>query len=111
MSNFIHPFSGYFIFLLFTHRFFFPCLITHGHGDVKYAHYSLNFYVDNANHTVGSFEKLLRDLEKPPVHSFRALLMVVEQQSFMRQCLRGRRFVCCHCQNHPENPFVQNHYL
>jgi hypothetical protein len=43
-------------------------MIVHGHGDVKYAHYGLDFYPDDANHTVGSFAKLLRDLEKLPVH-------------------------------------------
>jgi hypothetical protein len=48
-------------------------MIAHGHGDVKYAHYGLDFYPGDANHTVGSFAKLLRDLEKPPVHSSRAL--------------------------------------
>ena len=35
MSNFIHPFSTYVIFLLFIHHFFFSCMITHGHEDVK----------------------------------------------------------------------------
>ena len=48
-------------------------MITHGHGDVKYAHYSLDFYPGDANYTVGSFTKLLRDLEKPPIHFSRAL--------------------------------------
>ena len=71
MSNSIHSFSSYFIFL-FTHHFFFPCMIVYGHGDAKYAHYSLDFCPGDANHTVGSFAKLLRDLEKPPVHASRA---------------------------------------
>src|ERR1700680_4010358 len=57
--------------------FSFVCLnsgmIAHGHVDVKYAHYGLDFYPGDANHTVGSFAKLLRDLEKPPIHSSRAL--------------------------------------
>jgi hypothetical protein len=48
-------------------------MISHSHGDVKYVHYGLNFYHSDANHTVGSFAKLLRDLEKPPVHSSRVL--------------------------------------
>src|ERR1700737_1257914 len=52
---------------------FLPGMIAHGHGDVKYAHYDLVFYPVGANHTVGSFAKLLRDLEKPPVQSSRAL--------------------------------------
>jgi hypothetical protein len=48
-------------------------MIAHGHGDVKYAHYGLDFYLGDANHMVGSFAKLLHDLEKPPVHSSHAL--------------------------------------
>ena len=48
-------------------------MITHNHGDVKYAHYGLDFYPGDANHTVGSFAKLLHELEKPPVCSSRAL--------------------------------------
>ena len=48
-------------------------MITHGHGDVKYAHYGLLIYLRDAYHTVGSFAKLLRDLKKPPVHSSHAI--------------------------------------
>ena len=73
MSNFIHPFGGFLIFVLFTHRLFCLGMIVHGHGDIKYAHYGLDFYPDDANHTVGSFAKLLRDLENPPAYSSRAL--------------------------------------
>ena len=46
-------------------------MLAHGHGDVRYAHYGLDLYPHNANYTVrldanyivGSFAKLLRDLE------------------------------------------------
>ena len=69
----MRPLSGYAIFLLFIHRFFFACMIAHGHRDVKYAHYGLDFYLGNANHTVGSFAKPLHDLENPPIHFSRAL--------------------------------------
>ena len=55
MSNFIHPFSSCFIFLLFTHRLFFPGMIAHDHKNVKYAYYDLDFYPGDANHTVDSF--------------------------------------------------------
>src|SRR5438270_14010225 len=48
-------------------------MIAHGHGDVRYAHYALDIYPKDANHTVGSFAKLLRDLEKPPTSSSREL--------------------------------------
>jgi hypothetical protein len=46
-------------------------MIAHGHGDVWYAHYSLDIYPSESNHTVGSIAKLLRDLESPPVYSTR----------------------------------------
>ena len=111
MSNFIHPFSGYLIFLLFTHRFFFSGMIAYDYGDVKYVYYGLDFYPSNANHTVGSFAKFLRNLEKPPVHSSRALFDGCGTTSLMRQCFKGKRFVYCHCWNHVVNPYLGNHCL
>ena len=48
-------------------------MLAHGHGDVRYAHYGLDLYPHDANYTVGSFAKLLRDLELPPKSSSRAL--------------------------------------
>jgi hypothetical protein len=50
-------------------------MIAHGHGDVRYAHYSLDIYPSDSNHTVGSIAKLLRDLESPPVYSTRQLFV------------------------------------
>ena len=44
-------------------------MIAHGHGDVRYAHYGLDIFPSDSNHTVGSIAKLLRDLELPPKHS------------------------------------------
>ena len=37
-------------------------MIAHGHRDVRYAHYGLDIYPMNPNHTIGSIAKLLRDL-------------------------------------------------
>lgn len=34
-------------------------MITHGHVDVKFAHYGLDFYPSNANYNIDSFAKLL----------------------------------------------------
>ena len=48
-------------------------MIIHGHVDVKYVHYGLDFYPSDANHIVGSFAKKLRDLEKPTMSSSHAL--------------------------------------
>lgn len=50
-------------------------MIAHGHGDVRYAHYGLDIYPSDSNHTVGSIAKLLRDLESPPVYSSRQLFV------------------------------------
>ena len=44
-------------------------MIAHGHGDVCYAHYGLNIFSSDSNHTIGSIAKLLRDLELLPKHS------------------------------------------
>ena len=44
-------------------------MIAHGHGDVRYAHYGLDIFPSDSNHTVGAIAKLLHDLELPPKHS------------------------------------------
>ena len=48
-------------------------MLAHGHVDQRYAHYGLDIYSHDANYTVGSFAKLLRDLEAPPKSSSRQL--------------------------------------
>ena len=48
-------------------------MIAHGHGDIRYAHYGLDIFPSDSNHTVGSIAKLLRDLKLPPKHSSREL--------------------------------------
>ena len=40
-------------------------MIAHGHGDIRYAHYGLDIFPTDSNHTVGSIVKLLRDLKLP----------------------------------------------
>jgi hypothetical protein len=50
-------------------------MIAHGHGDVRYAHYGLDIFPTDSNHTVGSIAKLLRDLESEPKASSRKLLV------------------------------------
>ena len=44
-------------------------MIAHGHGDVRYAHYGLDIFPTDSNHTVGSIARLLRDLEAEPKYS------------------------------------------
>ena len=50
-------------------------MIAHGHRDVCYAHYGLDIFPSDSNHTVDSIAKLLRDLELPPKHSSCELFM------------------------------------
>ena len=50
-------------------------MLAHGHGDVRYAHYGLDLYPHDANYTVGSIAKLLRDLELSPKSSTRQLFV------------------------------------
>ena len=48
-------------------------MLAHGCGDVKYAHYGLDLYPYDANYTIGSFAKVLQDLELLQKLSTRAL--------------------------------------
>ena len=58
-------------------------MIAHGHGDIRYAHYGLDIFLTDSNHTLGSIAKLLRDLELPPKYSSRELFLEAAQ----RHCL------------------------
>ena len=44
-------------------------ILVHGHVNQHYAHYGLDLYSHDANYTIGSFAKVLRDLEAPPKSS------------------------------------------
>ena len=48
-------------------------MIAHGHKDVKFAHYALDLYLADSNHTTWSFAGVLQDLEKPPAYLSRVL--------------------------------------
>ena len=48
-------------------------MIAHDHGDICYAHYGLDIFPMDSNHTNGSIAKLFRDLELLPKHSSREL--------------------------------------
>ena len=41
-------------------------MIVHGHGNIRYAHYGLDLYLADSNHTMGSVAKVLRDLKDVP---------------------------------------------
>ena len=64
-------------------------MLAHGQGDVRYAHYGLDLYPHDANYTVGSFAKLLRDLELPPKSSSRVLFQNARSLPLYEALLHG----------------------
>ena len=40
-------------------------IMAYGHGDVRCAHYGLDNFAHDSTYTIGSFAKLLQDLEMP----------------------------------------------
>lgn len=46
-------------------------MIVYGHKDKQYAHYSLDLYIGDCNHNVGSFARFFCDLEALSVSSTR----------------------------------------
>jgi hypothetical protein len=64
-------------------------MLAHGHGDQRYAHYGLDLYPHDANYTVGSFAKLLRDLEAPPKSSTRELFPESSSHPLYTALLKG----------------------
>ena len=70
-------------------RLFVTCMMAHGHGDERYAHYALDMYPRDCNHIVGSFARLLRDLEESPMSSSRHLFYGVGQSPLYRVVLHG----------------------
>ena len=71
-------------------------MLAHGHGDQRYAHYGLDLNLHDANYTVGSFAKLLRDLEAPPKSSTRELFPESSSHPLYTALLKVRRFVWMH---------------
>jgi hypothetical protein len=64
-------------------------MLAHGHGDVHYAHYGLDIFARDSNYTVGSFAKLLRDLERPPKSSSRRLFDGARSSLMFQAVLTG----------------------
>ena len=62
-------------------------MIAHGHADVRYAHYGLDIFPTNSNHTIGSIAKLLRDVEEPPKNSLRKLFSDEGTQSTLTKAI------------------------
>ena len=66
-------------------------MLAHRHGDVRYAHYGLDLYPHDANYIVGSFAKLLRDLELLPKSSTQALFQNSRSTSLYKALLLGTK--------------------
>ena len=64
-------------------------MMAHGHGDERYAHYALDMYPEDCNHTIGSFARLLRDLEESPMSSSRRLFQDDGRSPLYRVILHG----------------------
>jgi hypothetical protein len=65
-------------------------MIVHGHRDVKFAHFFLDLYPGDSNHTVGSIAKLLCDLEKLPASSSGVLFVNSGSISFFDAVLKEK---------------------
>ena len=64
-------------------------MIAHGHREVCYAHYGLDIFPSDLNHTMGSIAKLFRDLELPPKHSSHELFLGSRTASLFTTLLAG----------------------
>ena len=65
-------------------------MLTHGHGDGAYAHYSKTFWLGDSNFTISSICRVLRALERPPVKDSKKLFIVPPQNSFFEALLHGK---------------------
>ena len=81
-------------------------IIAHGHIDVKYAHYGLDFYHGDANHTVGSFAKFLQDLESPLTSSSCAIFVGCGTTPICKIVLEGKEVCLSPLQEPPEQPIL-----
>jgi len=64
-------------------------MIAHGHGNVRYAHYGLDIFPSDSNHTVGSIARLFRDLESPSKQSTRELFPNATSFPLIKALLEG----------------------
>ena len=64
-------------------------ILAHGHVDQRYAHYGLDLYSHDANYTVRSFAKVLRDLKAPPKSSSHELFPESNSHPLYSALLRG----------------------
>ena len=65
-------------------------MLTHGHCDGAYAHYSTTFWPRDSNFTISSICRVLRALEQPPVKDSKELFIAPPQKSFFEALLHGK---------------------
>ena len=65
-------------------------MLTHGHGDGTYAHYSTAFWPRDSNFIISTIYRILRALEKPLVKDSKELFTVPPQNSFFEALLYGK---------------------
>ena len=65
-------------------------MLTYGHGDGAYAHYSTAFWPGDSNFTISSICRVLRALERPPVKDSKELFIAPPQNSFFKGLLHGK---------------------
>jgi len=65
-------------------------MLTHGHGDGAYAHYSTSLWPGDSNFTISSLCRVLRALESPPVRESKCLFPTPPQNDFFDALLHGK---------------------
>ena len=65
-------------------------MLTHGHNDRAYAHYSTAFWPGDSNFTISSICQVLRALERPSVKDSKELFIAPPQNSFFEVLLHGK---------------------
>jgi hypothetical protein len=65
-------------------------MLTHGHGDGAYAHYSTALWPMDSNFTISCLCRALRALERAPVKQSKELFQAPSQNSFFNALLHGK---------------------
>ena len=83
-------------------------ILAHGHVELRYTHYSLDLYSHDAKYRVGSFAKVLTDLEAPPKSSSRELFPESNSHPLYSALLRGAEMCMDPVGPPPEYPNSSN---
>ena len=65
-------------------------MVTHGHRDGVYAHYSNELWPNESNFTVSSLARLLRTLKRPPSRDSKVLFEHPPHNDLLRKLLHGK---------------------